>query len=328
MRLFKKTLSDNLIVASIDGKQCRVQYFSQASGQLNQIASTQFEYQALESLEDQFIAWCKKNTEKSNSIRWLLTHELYQTYHTDAPSVLEKEMAEALKWQIKDQIELAIDNVLISYYRPKHPDPENTQLIAVSVEKKLVESLIATSQSAHLILDAIEIEELALGHALLDHLPQDKIVGYVGENKSGLVFNFYQDNQLVFSRFKKGRFIPQPVEQEFSFEADIEADSDTPKTASFNTDDEDAFLLETQRTLDYVIGQLFKKSVDLILLQHQGEHSDSLAKTINQLIETQVILVKPDIQMKLVEDNENSNQKTASIIPTLAEAGSALRVDN
>ena len=325
MKLFKQKGSENLIVASVDGQQCRTHYFSQQTGTLTQESNANFKYKNLDDLEDQVISRCKENRGKNADLRWLLSHELYQTYHTDAPNVLEKEMAEAIKWQIKDQLELPIDDILINYYRPNHPDPENTQVVAICVEKKLIERLISIAEAAGLTLNSIEIEELTLGHALINHLPENKIVGYIGENKSGLVFSFYQNNQLVFSRFKKGRFMPKAQVEEFVLEADAtNASHKTPQEEA----EEDAFLLETQRTLDYVISQLFRKPIDLILLQQNSDNSARLAETVNQLVETQVKLVSSNIKRKPIS-NGDTIDTTGEIdsLPTLAEAGCALRRD-
>lgn len=319
MNLFKKKISDKILVASINGGQCRIQQFINQSGNLKQANITVFDYANLTELTLYFGQWCKSNQIKNTPCRWLLSHELYQSYLTDPPNVLEKEMTEALKWQIKDQLDLPVNEVLISHYKPNHPDPDNKQITAICVEKKLIEGLINVTQTTGLVLDSIEIEELAIGKALSSYLEPDKIVGYVGENNSGLVFNFYQNNQLVFSRYKKGLFIPSSATNEFSLESDSQ-------------DLEDAFLLETQRTLDYVISQIFRKPIDLILLQQNNQRRDTLAETINQIVETKVLLVKPNVealfngQPNSEADGDSKPAEQKTIMTTLAEAGCALGI--
>ena len=46
---------------------------------------------------------------------------------------------------------------------------------------------------------------------------------------------------------------------------------------------EESFLLETQRTLDYVISQIFRRPLDAILLQQRSLNDQQLADTINQI---------------------------------------------
>jgi len=314
---FNKKAAKNLIVCAIDGQQCRLNYFDKSTEDLILSSTTTFEYAEEAELAQNLQAWCKQNVAKGAACRWLLSHDLYQTYNVDKPSVDETEMAQALKWQIKDQLDFPVDAVLLCYYQPNHPDPQDKQLVAVTVEKKLVESLITLTHSVHLTMESIEIEELAIGQALLPYLGDGKIVGYVGEDNSGLVFNFYLDNQLCFTRHKKGRFMPKTPGQEFSLEAD-DAQIKERETQQEN------FLLETQRTLDYVISQLFRKPIDkLLLLQRlgSGESGDNsageLLQTLQQLTDTPVSLVTSEHDLTPVDEN----------LPTLAELGCATRVE-
>ncbi|TQV88531.1 hypothetical protein [Aliikangiella coralliicola] len=230
--------------------------------------------------------------------------ELYQTHSIDAPNVLDDELDNAIKWQIKDLLDHGVDEVLVSHYRPSHPDNRAKQVTAVVVEKQLVESLINITRESGLLMESIEIEELSIGNALIKHLSEDKIIGFVGEDDKGLVFNFYNGGELCFSRHKKGRFMPKAGEGEFVLDTDQEAQ-------------EESFLLETQRTLDYVISQIFRRPLDAILLQQESEKSEALAETIKQLTETDVILISPKVETK----QENSQA------PNLAEVGLALGME-
>ncbi len=305
MKILKQKKTDKLIVVSIDGQHCRLNYFSTLSDKPVVTATTSFNYSNEESLEKAINHWLRTNGYKNILCRWLLNRELYQTYNIDAPNVLEKEMAEAIKWQIKDLLDFPVNDILVSYYKPKPPTADSKQIVAVVVEKKLIESLISISQKVNLIMDAIEIEELSIGYALLPQLVENQITGYVGEDSTGLVFNFYSGEELAFTRHKKGRFLPVSSTDEFSLESE-------------NQDKEDAFLLEMQRTLDYVVGQLFRRPVDKLLLQGASDSDQSLADTVSQLTEIEVCLVSPEIS--LAQDNSDKNS-----LPYLSELGSALR---
>ena len=82
------------------------------------------------------------------------------------------------------------------------------------VAKSLIESQIEMTKASGLSLNSIELEELSLAHALDQHLAEDKITGFIGEDDRGLIFNFYHGNELSFTRHKKGHFLPKS--QEFS----------------------------------------------------------------------------------------------------------------
>ncbi len=302
MTLFKKKQNNKVLVASLVGQQCRIQLFDCQTNPISQTFAAQFLFTDLEHLADEFIASTRKHASKNTLCRWMLSADHYQSYSVDAPNVSNNEMREALKWQIKELLDKPVDEMLISHYRPNHPDASYDQINAVAVEKKLVESLIDTTARAGFTLDAIEIEELCIGNALIDQL-EDKVVGFVGENHAGLIFNFYHQNELCFSRYKKGRYIPkQPSEQELVLGDEQQAQ-------------EDSFLLETQRTLDYVVSQIFRRPLDCIFLQKTNTN-EKLAETMSQL--TDIPVIWADLGIAANADSP--------FPPSLAEAGCAKRV--
>jgi MSHA biogenesis protein MshI len=314
--LFKKTQSNHILVAAIDGKRCRLHYFKKTTNGLNQLQATSFDYANLDSLKTEFIQFCKTHNLKGEACHWLLSFELYQSFLAEAPKVEAKQMSQALPWHVKDQLDAPLETMLISHYKPNHPNTDNNQIAVISIDKNLVESIIAITESAGVDLKIIDIEELCLGHGLLSSFKQNKITGYIGENNAGLVFSFYQDQQLVFSRYKKGLFIPEALEQEFSLEQDLEHQASL--STSNQQDLQDAVLLETQRTLDYVISQIFRKPVDTILFQQNPGKDHSLAESIAQLLEINVDLIQAECQTSLEQE----------IFPSLAEVGCALRVES
>lgn len=287
-----------MVTVAIHSQGCRACYFSAEQEQLQLKASIEFSYTGTEDIERQLADWSKQNQLKNIPCRWVLERELYQTFNIAAPKVLEKEMSQALKWQIKDLINLPLDDVLLSYYKPHHPDSNNDQIVTVAVERSLVESLIFSTQNAGLTLQAIEIEELLIGQALMPKLSADKVIGYVGEDRNGLTFYFYQGDKLAFSRHKKGYFMPSASEDELSLETDQQAK-------------QDAFLLETQRTMDYVVSQLFRKPVDTLYLDQQSGENAALLEIITQITDT------PVASFSLPVDT----QQTDMVQPSLAELG-------
>ena len=302
MALFKKKQNDKILVASLEGQQCRIQLFDCLTSPISQTVAKQFLFTDLAHLAEEFSASVKKHVPKGTLCRWMLSADHYQSHTVDAPNVSKNELREALKWQIKELLDKPVDEMLISHYRPNHPDANYKQINAIAVEKDLVENLIDITSKAGLALDSIEIEELCIGNALIDRL-EDKVVGFVGENSAGLIFNFYHQNELCFSRYKKGRYIPkQPSETELVLDDELQAQ-------------EDSFLLETQRTLDYVVSQIFRRPLDCIFLQNSNTN-EKLAETMSQL--TDIPVIWADLGIALGEGSQFS--------PSLAEAGCAKRL--
>lgn len=302
MKIFSKDSLDEFLVALVDERTCRLQHFKLADSGLEQLNAGSLEYTGHDDLSSQFIEWTRLNQVKNAECRWILSRSLYQTYQIDPPNVLPKEMDEAIKWQVKDLLEYPIDQALVTHYQPSFKEGQSEQVTAIATNKLLVESIIEAAQKTDLTFTSIDIEELTIGHALGDYIEENQLIGFVGEDISGLVFNFYQSGGLAFTRHKKGKFLPNSHQHEFSLEQEQEAE-------------EEAFLLETQRTLDYVVSQIFRRPIDKILLQENSREDAKLAEVIHQITELEVNLVSP----RLISDNEDLAK------PSLAEVGAAMR---
>ena len=302
MKIFSKDSLDEFLVALVDERNCRLQHFKLNDSSLQQINAGSFNYSNHEDLTSQFIDWVRSNGIKDADCRWILSRNLYQTYQIDPPNVLPKEMDEAIKWQIKDLLEYPIDQSLVTHYQPAYKEVQSEQIVAVATGKDLVESIIEACHKTGLTFTSIDIEELTIGHALGDSVNESQLIGFIGEDVSGLVFNFYQSGGLAFTRHKKGKFLPNSHNQEFSLEQEQEAE-------------QESFLLETQRTLDYVVSQIFRRPIDKILLQENSKEDAKLAEVIRQITELEVNLVSSPV----TADNQELTH------PMLSEVGAAMR---
>lgn len=328
MSIFSDDKADDLLVISLDKGECCLHHFCLKSALPSQLNATRIEYDQLNTLFNSLNSWCEQNHLKHKSCRWLLSRDLYKTYALDEPKIAQKEIRKHLQWQVKDLLDFSLEEALISYYKPHQESAVTQQIIAVAVEKILIESIITFSRDAGLDLKSIEIEELAIGHALRSHLAENQIIGYVGEDKSGLTFNFYVGDELAFTRRKKEQYIPP-----------IFTDGEEFKLESETSEVEDIFILETQRTLDYVVSQLFRKPIDCLLLQQslqstltfnqesQQQEKKSLADTVQELIEVPVKLIAPQINMQPINmqaAQSTTQQNESSVFPGLAEVGLAI----
>jgi len=279
VRFYKQENRSNRVVASIHAQDASFNYFDIQTNTPVQIASKSIDYTDLEQLKEAFIDWSRQSQLKNQACRWLVGRDCYQSYTVDSSLAIDEKVPEK---EIRHQ-----------------------QVIVIALEKQLVESIIDISKQANLQLESIEIEELAIGQAILPELSTGKIVGYIGEDNAGLVFNFYNGEELSFSRYKKGLFIPK--DQEFNLESENQ--------------DNQKFLLEIQRTMDYVISQLFRKPVDKLLIQSETlqasldnnnfQQTKPLANMIQQFLDIPVALVSPQF----------TTQQNNLPQPSLAEMG-------
>ncbi len=280
--------------------------------QLNNISlidSYQCGYTSFESLQQACQQWFRSQKCRGSDCYWLLSRKLYKTLNIKPPQVPKSELDDAIKWLIKDQIEHPLEDVLTSHYFPYSQEQDPAKLTAVVTERSLIENLIELTNDSGLNLISIGIDELAAANlfaTLLTDTKQsnEKIVGFIDQDQQGLIYNFYVDHALAFTRHIKKRFFPTESPQEFSLEND-----------NFEQQ-QDQFLLETQRTLDYCVSQVFRKPVDSLVLDGSKTKSTALIKALEQVTELSVNRIDLTNDGDLSEDDEVSSEQ--SVLPETA----------
>lgn len=122
-------------------------------------------YSIQEPLENQLVAFqtfVQKNGLKHQSCHYVLSDNKYRLMLLDAPKVPEEEMKLALPWLVKDLIDLPIDQVGLDVFPlPFRQDNVDKVYVVISELSKLQETK-QFIQSSGLVLDKINILELAM----------------------------------------------------------------------------------------------------------------------------------------------------------------------
>ena len=301
------------VLVSLSESEIRLFLVENQSNNITLIDSYYANYDSLETLQQQCQQWFRSQKCKGLDCYWLLSRKLYKTLNIKPPQVPEAELDDSIKWLIKDQIDQPIDEVLAGHYFPYTEEQEPTKFTAVVTEKAFVEKLIEITNESGLQLISIGIDDLAAANTFATLLTDSKqssgkIEGFIDQDHLGLIYNFYVDQSLAFTRHIKGRFFPTESPAEFSLEDD-------------NSDQQqDQFLLETQRTLDYCVSQVFRKPIDALYLDGSKTASDKLVKALEQVTEIPVNRIDLAASNDLLED-ETDPERPVPLKMSLAEAG-------
>ncbi len=300
----KNKLDTKRVLISLTESDARLFLLENRSGKITILNSASASYSSIQELESVCGGWLKPLKAKSIACEWLLSRSLYKTFSVSSPKVPDSELATTVQWLVKDQLEQSLDSVLVSYYRPYAIESEAEKIVAVAVERELVEHIINLTANLQLQLNSIQIDELS-STAALDQLSDKKqIVGLIDEDHQGLIYNFYVDRTLAFTRHIRGRFFPNQSDSSFTLDSDN------------NEEQTDRFLLETQRTLDYCISQFFRAPVNRLTLNAVKATNNNLVESLEQIAELPVDLVE------LSETLPDSDEQQITL--TIAEAGAAL----
>lgn len=171
----------------------------------------------------------------------VLHPESYQLHLGEAPPVPESEMAQAVRWKIKEILDYPLEEAAIEYFRLPEDAYRGRQkmLYAATLRKQELEQLVAPVEAAGLLVDCVEVTELAL-HNLTVRLPTDPGgVAVVFLHDAGGFINLVEEGALYLSRrldVGLGGFDPVADNSKFF----------------------DALYLDIQRSLDFYEAQLGK----------------------------------------------------------------------
>ncbi len=199
---------------------------------------------------------------------WLLSGDQYRLFNIERPAVPDSELTEAIRWQIKDQLDFPVEDAVIDHF----PFPGSllgvSRLYAVVAHRSLIRQLVSLTESANLNLNTIDIAELATGNLLQEQLTPGLNMAYIGENARGVTLNCYFGEEFCFTRSLPGVFFPRQSEKD-----DLSLDVDIGQGSS-----DEALLLEVQRTLDYYESQVSRQAVTRLIVPDLGQDTDNLIR--------------------------------------------------
>jgi MSHA biogenesis protein MshI len=184
----------------------------------------------------------------------------YSLLLSDAPKVEDAELADAMRWKIKDLIEFPVEDAVIDVFRlPEDARRGDTPMVYVAVARRsLVEHIIGMLDSIGLKLDSIDIIDLALRNLSLLCPKEQHGLAMVQLSSGTGNLNVIRGQQLYLSRrfdidFQGGLLDPLPV---------------------------NALTLELQRSLDYYERQMDQESPSSIYICGDGVSVDKVSDTM------------------------------------------------
>lgn len=181
---------------------------------------------------------------------YVLSPKDYNVYLVEAPQVEPDEINSAVRWKVKDLLDMPIEDAVIDVF----PVPEGAfkgrsqMLYAVVAARPQIENIIAMVARANLELHAIDIPEMALRNLSAHYLDDSHGLAFISLKQSGSTLNITRNGQLYLTRR-----INTPVG------ANAMAQNDWDMVR-------DRLALEIQRSLDYFESQMGQAPVAQIMI--------------------------------------------------------------
>lgn len=201
-----------------------------------------------------------------------LPASLYQIVQVDKPNVPDEELSQALKWQVKDLVPFAPEDMVIDYFYGPGNAMSNPKLNVVCANAKVIKPLLAKLQSKtkKLYLKEITVEEFAFAQ-LLGYSDDGQLLVCQQPNQDVSILIVKQGKVFFFRRLRGLAQIGSRTEEELSFGV------------------VDSLSLEIQRSTDFFERQLKQapiKSIKVMLpIKHEAFIARKLAENTTAPVE-------------------------------------------
>lgn len=181
----------------------------------------------------------------------------YSLLLSEAPKVEDSELADAMRWKIKDLIEFPVEEAVLDVFRlPEDASLGTTPMVYVVVSKRsLIEEIIALLEPTGVRLESIDIIELALRNLSLLCPAQPSGLAMVQLSQGTGNLNVIREQQLYLCR---------------RFDIDFSGGLLDPLPAN-------SLALELQRSLDYYERQMGQEPPSSIYLCGEGVSKDKVS---------------------------------------------------
>jgi MSHA biogenesis protein MshI len=227
----------------------------------------------------------------------VLDDQDYQLLVVDPPNVPEAEMAEAVKWKIKDIIQFPVAEAVVDVFlQPDKNSPEKNIANVIVANKKTVDKKVDFIRGIGLCLVAIDIPELCYRNYLEHSIHQDKNVALVSIKENYGKIIVIKKGYVYFSR-------------EFSLPY---------KGGVLDEMPESEIVLELQRSLDYYESQLKQAMPETAIFVGENVIEDKITKVTRDSLNQEVFVGK-------VEGFDFSEEDGLASARIMATYGASLR---
>lgn len=231
----------------------------------------------------------------------------YNIYLVEAPEVEPDEMRSAVRWKIKDLLDIPIEEAVIDVF----PLPEDAlrgrspMVYAVAANKARVEQLIELVDRSGMALDAIDIPEMAMRNLTSTFADDSNGLAFIALKQSGSTMNLSRQGELYLTRR-----INTPVAADALLSDDWESLRDR-------------LALEIQRSLDYYESQMGQNPISKILMAPRQSDTDTMTASLTDALAAPIGVI--DFADRLpAADGISAELKGACMMVI----GAALRVDS
>lgn len=237
---------------------------------------------------------------------YVLSPRDYNLYLIEAPAVEDSELRSAVRWKIKDLLDMPVEDAAIDIF----PVPEDAfhgrskMLYAVAAPRSRIEAIIDLVARADMKLQSIDVPELAIRNITQQFLDDSNGLAFIDLRKTGSTMNLSRGGELYLTR-------------------KISTQLDTDVMSSQNWEAQrDRLVLEMQRSLDYYESQMGQNPISRLVMAPRAADSAEMAASLSEVMSIPVTVLDMSDQLDLAQGIDPEVKRSCMVA-----IGAALRSD-
>ena len=237
---------------------------------------------------------------------YVLSPRDYNLYLIEAPAVEESELRSAVRWKIKDLLDMPVEDAAIDIF----PVPEDAfrgrakMIYAVAAPKSRIEAIIDLVARADMKLQSIDVPELAIRNITQRFLDDSNGLAFIDLRKTGSTMNLSRNGELYLTR-------------KISTQLDVDVMSSLDWESQ-----RDRLVLEVQRSLDYYESQMGQNPISQLVIAPRATDSQEMAASLSEVMSIPVNVLDMSAQIDIAEDIDKDTKRSCMVA-----IGAALRSD-
>ncbi len=237
---------------------------------------------------------------------FVLSPRDYNLYMIEAPAVEDTELRSAVRWKIKDLLDMPVEDAAIDIF----PVPEDAfrgrakMLYVVASPRTRIEAIIDLVASADLRLQSIDVPELAIRNITQQFLDDTNGLAFIDLRKAGSTMNLSRNSELYLTR-----------------KISTQLDADVMSSQDWETQ-RDRLVLEVQRSLDYYESQMGQDPISQLVMAPRAADSQEMAASLSEVMSIPVTVLDMSGKIELAEGIDQDVKRSCMVA-----IGAALRSD-
>lgn len=299
MQLFKKKPKQQgrVGVACVPGKLA-IAHLEQRQGSPHLLDCQVHDMESAAQQADLLGKSVKKMDLEEKQCSYVLSPDEYSLHLVEAPAVEPEELRAAVRWSVKDLLDMKIDDAAIDVF----PVPDDAyrgrkMVYVVATAKSRIKKIVDLVSNAGLELAIIDIPELVMKNIVTSFIDDSNGAAFMDLRRTGSTMNISNNGALYLTR-----------------RINTQMDADVIQSPEWDSL-KDRLALEIQRSLDYFESQMDKGQVNRIIIAQRQNDSAEITKQLDELLSAQVTA------LNLVDHM----QSDISLLPELQQiAGAAI----